>query len=273
MNSETQKLEVNGITLNVLIQGEGPDVLLIHGFPDCHTVWRHQIPALVNAGYRVIAPDTRGCGDSEMLPAVSDYKVEKLVADMVGLLDVLGIEKVRLIAHDWGAAIGWKMVVDHPERVVDYVALSVGHLVAYARGSLRQKLKGYYVLLFQLRGIAEFLITCCNWTGMRLIARYPQEMDNWRASLGRPGRLTAAINYYRANLPMFFSRNLGPAKVPVLGLWSTNDVALAEDQMLATEKYVEAPFEYRRVEGAGHWLQLDAAEKINQILLEHLGEK
>ena len=270
MNPETRTIQVNGTTLNVVIQGQGPDVLLVHGFPDCHQVWRHQIPALVAAGYRVIAPDTRGCGESAMSPSVADYHVDNLVADMVGLLDALGISTVRLVAHDWGAALCWKLVMAHPERVDRYVALSVGHLAAYVRGGLLQKLKGYYVLLMQLPGISEFLLTRWNWLGFRLVMRYPPEFDHWRATLGRPGRLTAALNYYRANLKMFFARNHPPVTVPVLGVWSTEDIALTESQMVNTRDYVEAPWEYRRIDGASHWLQLDAPEELNSILIEYL---
>lgn len=270
MNTETRTVQVNGTSLNVFIQGEGPDVLLVHGFPDCHDVWRHQIPVLVAAGYRVIAPDTRGCGDSAISPSLADYRVDELVADLIGLLDTLGIEKVRLVAHDWGAAIGWHLVVGHPQRVDRYVALSVGHIAAYARGGLRQKLKGYYVLLMQLRGISEFLLTCCNWLGFRLVCRYPPEFDNWRSKLSRPGRLTAALNYYRANFRVFFARNFPPSTVPALGIWSSDDIALAESQMVNTEDYVQADWQYCRIDGAGHWLQLDAPDRLNAVLLEYL---
>jgi len=270
MNSETRSIDVNGTTLNVVIHGEGPDVLLVHGFPDCHTVWRHQIPALVEAGYRVIAPDMRGCGDSALLPSASDYHIDNLVADLVGLLDGLGIEKVKLVAHDWGAAIAWCLVVSHPERIDRYVTLSVGHLAAYARGGLLQKLKGYYVMLIQLRGIAEFLLTRFNWLGFRLMVRYPPEVDSWRETLSRPGRLTAALNYYRANLGLFFDRNFPPVTVPVLGIWSSEDIALAESQMVNTQPYVQADWQYRRIEGASHWLQLDAPDEINSALLDYL---
>ena len=270
MNTENRSIEVDGISLNVLVQGDGPDVLLVHGFPDDHRVWRHQVPALVAAGYRVIAPDTRGCGGSDMLPAVQDYHVDKLVEDLVALLDALGVDKVKLVGHDWGAAIAWNLVVKHPQRVQCYAALSVGHIAAYVRGGLVQKLKGYYVLLMQLRGVSEFLLTRFNWLGFRLVTRYPPEFEAWRAKLGRPGRLTAALNYYRANLGMFFRRDFPTATVPVMGIWSSDDIALAEQQMVQTEKYVDAPFQYRRIEGAGHWLQLDAPDEVNKLLLEFL---
>jgi len=102
-------------------------VLLVHGFPDDHTVWRNQVPVLVRAGYRVIALDTRGCGESAMLPTVADYRIERLVDDLVGVLDALGINKVRLVAHDWGAVQAWHFALRHPERVERYITLSVGH--------------------------------------------------------------------------------------------------------------------------------------------------
>jgi pimeloyl-ACP methyl ester carboxylesterase len=102
MTINRRRMRVNDVELNVVVQGEGPDVLLVHGFPDDHTVWRNQIPALVDAGYRVIAVDTRGCGESEIKPREGDYAIDKLVADLVALLDALGIAKVRLVGHDWG---------------------------------------------------------------------------------------------------------------------------------------------------------------------------
>src|ERR1044072_6824783 len=91
------RMRRNDVELNIVTQGEGPAVLLVHGFPDDHTVWRNQIQALVDAGYRVIALDTRGCGESEIKPRESDYAIDKLVADLVELLDALGIAKVRLV--------------------------------------------------------------------------------------------------------------------------------------------------------------------------------
>jgi pimeloyl-ACP methyl ester carboxylesterase len=102
MTISSLRMRVNDVELNVVVQGEGPDVLLVHGFPDDHTVWRNQIPALVDAGYRVIALDTRGCGESEIKPRKGDYAIDKLVADLIALLDALGIAKVRLVGHDWG---------------------------------------------------------------------------------------------------------------------------------------------------------------------------
>jgi pimeloyl-ACP methyl ester carboxylesterase len=263
-------LRVNGIDLAFCDVGSGVPVLLVHGFPDSHAVWRHQIPALVEAGYRVIAPDMRGYGASEAPLGESAYTVDKLVGDLVALLDGLGIDKVRLVAHDWGAVIGWQLCIRHPQRVDRYVALSVGHPNAYARGGFMQKLKGYYILLFQLRGVAEWLIRAGDWFMFRVMTRDAPEVQRWMAELGRPGRLTAAINYYRANFAMLFRGGYPAVRVPVMGVWSDGDVALVETQMSESARYVEGPWRYARIDGASHWLQLEVPGRVNDLLLDYL---
>lgn len=266
------RLKIDGLTFNVLDEGAGEPVLLVHGFPDDHTVWRKQVPALVAAGYRVIAPDTRGCGESDMAARTSDYALPRLVADLVGILDALGIDRVKLIGHDWGAVIAWTFAAMHPERVERYAALSVGHAAAYAAGPLEQKLKGWYVLAFQLRGIAEWVARAGNWWCLRRFANQPEEIDRWIASLARPGRLTAAISYYRANLGLLMRPDRTALKVPVMGLFSDGDRYLAAAQMKDSAAFVDAPFRYELIEGAGHWLQIDLPDRINALLIDFLSE-
>jgi len=271
MPANSRRVQVNGIELNVAVEGAGPDVLLVHGFPDDHTVWRNQIPVLVAAGYRVIAPDTRGCGESAMPSRTADYAIDRLVLDLVGVLDALGVRKVRLVAHDWGALQGWHLAMRHPERVERYIALSCGHPAAYAGAGLEQKLRAYYVLVIQLRGVIEFLATRFDWLFFRIMSRYPKEFPHWKDRLSRPGRLTAGFNYYRANLrAMFFSDGLSPVTVPVVGIWSSGDIFLTEDQMTGSAGFCNAGWQYHRLEGCNHWMQLDAPEALNPLLLEHL---
>jgi pimeloyl-ACP methyl ester carboxylesterase len=261
---------VNGIGLNVVIAGQGPAVMLVHGFPDCHDVWRHQIPALIAAGYQVIAPDTRGCGDSDAPPGSHNYTIDLLVGDLLAILDQLGIARVRLAAHDWGAVIAWHLCIRHPERVDRYMTLSVGHPAAYANAPLEQKLKGWYVIFIQLRGIAEWIARLGSWRPFRWLAGYDEEAPRWIERLSRPGRLTAALNYYRANFGMLFTRSWPPVRVPVMGVYGTADRYLSESQMVASRRYVEASWRYERVEGANHWVQLTAPERVNALMLEFM---
>jgi pimeloyl-ACP methyl ester carboxylesterase len=124
------------LQLNVLDAGSGPAVLLLHGFPDSHRLWRHQVPALLDAGLRVIAPDLRGFGDSARPPKVEDYSLMHSVQDMVALLDVLGVTRASVVCHDFGAAVGWLLAATQPLRVERIAALSVGHLNAIRQGGL-----------------------------------------------------------------------------------------------------------------------------------------
>jgi pimeloyl-ACP methyl ester carboxylesterase len=269
---ERRAVSVNGVRLNVYVAGAGPDVLLVHGFPDDALVWRLQVPALVRAGYRVIAPDTRGCGDSEAPLHADAYTASVLVSDMAALLDALNVRTARLIAHDWGAVVGWQLCMRHPERVERYAALSVGHPRAYARAPIEQRLRSYYVLGFQLRGIAERLLTFDDWRLFRKLTDFPEETDRWVARLSRPGRLGAALNYYRANLDLFLSRDWPDVRMPVLGLWSNGDHFLCEQQMTDSARFVSALWSYRRLSGASHWLQLDAAGEVNDLLISFLDQ-
>jgi pimeloyl-ACP methyl ester carboxylesterase len=271
----TTSVPVDGgrLRLKVADSGAGPAVMLLHGFPDDRHVWRKQVPALLSAGYRVIVPDQRGCGDSDMAQGVANYALPFLVDDLVAILDHLELQDVMLVGHDWGAVIGWHFAISHPDRVSRYAALSVGHPTAYARGPWEQKLKGYYVLLFQLRGIAEWVLKAGNWRIFRSLTRQPGEVAHWISRLSRPGRLTAAINYYRANLGLLSTHERPKATMPVLGVFSDGDRFLAAAQMQRSADFCTGPFRFERIGGAGHWLQLDAPDQINALLIDFLGKE
>jgi len=121
-------VEVNGIKMHIAEKGEGPVVLFIHGFPELWYTWRHQILALSSRGYHAVAPDLRGYGDTEAPASVSSYTCFHIVADLVALIDSLGVDQVFLVAHDWGALIGWYLCMFRPEKVRAYVCLSVPFL-------------------------------------------------------------------------------------------------------------------------------------------------
>ena len=262
---------VNGIETNVVIAGSGPDVLLLHGFPDSHKLWRHQIPAMVAAGFRVIAPDLRGFGLTEIPKGgVAAYRMDQLVADVVSLLNVLGIAKVRLVGHDWGAAIGWQTAILHPDRIDRYVAISVGHPTSFKRGGFEQKVRSWYMLMFQLRGFAEWLVSVNDFKLFGQLSGFPQEVPNWKADLGRPERLTAALSYYRANIALMLSSDIGDATVPVMGIWSARDTALTEQQMVNSAQFCKAGWRYERIDNVGHWVPLEAPERLNHLLTDYL---
>jgi pimeloyl-ACP methyl ester carboxylesterase len=271
--AESSILEVNGLRMHVVSAGQGPPVLLLHGFPDTHAVWRKQITVLADAGFRVIAPDLRGYGETEAPRQVRDYRLEILRADILALLEVLGIDKVRLVGHDWGAVIGWQLCMAAPSRIERFVALSVGHPAALANAGLAQRLRMSYVLGFLIPGVAEQALKFGNWLFLRKFTRDRTQIGYWRRSLGPPGRLRAALNYYRANIGLGMPQRWPAVQVPVMGVWSDGDPALGEKQMRDSGRYVQAEFRYERIEGADHWLQLTAPTRLNTLLLDYFGAK
>ena len=262
-----KKININGINLNVFVEGKGDPVLLLHGFPDSNYFWRGVIPKLTHAGYKVIAPDQRGFGESDAPEGVENYDMALIAKDAVAVLAALDIQKARLVAHDWGAMIGWLLAGTYPERFESYTAISVGHPKAYASAGFEQKKKGWYVLFFQLGGIAEKVFMADDWSIFRKTVNDHPEIDHWIQDLSRPGRLTAGMNWYRANLKKLWKTDFPRVKIPVFGIWSTDDVALAEDQMIGSAAFVDAPWWYERLDGVSHWIPVDAPDTVSEMLI------
>ena len=267
MSIKGKSMKINDLNLNVLIEGEGEPVLLLHGFPDSNYLWRDVIPNLTDSGYQVIAPDQRGFGMSDAPEGKEDYQIELIAQDAIAILDQLNIDKVKLVAHDWGAMIGWYLAGTKPDYFKSYTAISVGHPKAYASAGFEQKKKGWYILFFQLDGIAEKVFMANNWSIFRKTVNNHPEMDHWIEDLTRPGRLTAGMNWYRANLSKLWKADFPRVKIPVLGIWSTEDVALAEDQMITSAQYVDASWRYERLEGVSHWVPVDDPDRLSRLLL------
>lgn len=267
MKLHQEMVKANGIRLNVATLGEGKPLLLLHGFPDTNKVWRKQFAALADAGYRVVAPDLRGYGDSDAPRAVEAYGMAHLRADMVGLLDTLKVDRAYVVGHDWGSIIGWHLCMYAPERVERFAALSVGHPQAYAQAGLSQKFKAWYAALFQLPVIAESLLRAGDLMALKPHAADDEQLTDWRANMAKEGRLTSALNYYRANRELAFSRNYPGIQAPVMGVFSEGDPALTEAQMRDSARHVDR-FRFEKLEGkVGHWLQLTEADKVNALLI------
>lgn len=273
MEFHEEIMYVNGVGLNVASAGSGRPILLLHGFPDTHRVWRKQVDALVAAGFHVIAPDLRGYGKSDAPSGTPAYAIERLREDALGILDALGIERTILVGHDWGSIIGWDLCMHAPERVERFVALSVGHPNAYARAGVSQRLRAWYAALFLVRGVSELLLSGGGLYMLKKEAADSEQFADWQANFARKGRLTAALNYYRANVRLALPGEYPPVRVPVLGVWSASDKALTEAQMADSASYMAAPFRYEKVDGrVGHWLQLQRPAEINRLVLGYAAE-
>jgi len=239
-------------------------------------MWRHQVPALVAAGYRVIAPDLRGFGDSDRPEGVEAYAMPAILGDVAGILDSLGVERAAVVGHDWGAAVGWAMAAMLPARVERLVALTVGHPSGIFSDPIGQRQRSWYMLFFQHHGVAEEALRRDDWRLMRQLLRGDADLDAALADLDRPGALTAALNWYRANVPaQAFGVSeplpLPPVTCPVLGIWAANDQLLGEAQMVASARYCQGPWRYVRLEQSGHWIPFDEPDGLNRLLLAELG--
>lgn len=271
----TRRVTVNGIEIAFVDEGEGPPVLLLHGFPDSSHLWRHQVPALVAAGYRVIAPDLRGFGESDRPAEVDAYRMRTILNDLVALTTQLGVQRAHVVGHDWGAALAWMYAFLVPRRVDHLVALSVGHPGTFVAPTLEQREKSWYMLYYQFPGVSEKLLRRNSWRLFKQIIGGEGDHDRYIGDLARPGALTAALNWYRANrspeAELTEEVRYPPVLAPTLGIWSSGDKAMCEAGMTGSARYVKGPWRYERIEGASHWIQLDAPDRVNALLLDFLG--
>lgn len=242
---EGKKIQVQDLQFHVVDVGSGPAVLLLHGFPDSSYLWRNQIQPLVEAGYRVIAPDLRGFGESDKPQEVEAYAMQLLIGDVLGILKELQVERVRLVAHDWGAVLGWALTALFPQVVEQYVPISVGHPGGRLAIGIDQWEKSWYTFMFQTEHYAEQFLMKDNWELLRVWGRMHSEQEKWVQELSRHGALTAALNWYRANASVktFVNRAALPkVQAPTLGIWSSFDNCLTEAKMVQSAEMVDGPW-------------------------------
>ncbi|CAL8463393.1 g2927 [Coccomyxa elongata] len=277
------RFAVNGITVAAKVEGNpaAPCIVLLHGFPDSSKLWNAQVPVLMQHGFRVVAPDLRGFGQSSKPPDIGAYALRHAQADVLAVLDALGIDNFYLVGHDWGSALAWRIAATVPSRIKRLVAISVGHPGGgWGAGGAKQRSASWYFLLFQYEGVAEKLLQADDWQLFREFMGptvNPQDMAAYISDLSRPGALTAGLAWYRANFHVEHFGATRPAlhmpKVgcPVMGVWSTGDKGLLEPQMLVSSNFVpEKLWRYEKIEGAGHWVPRDAPEHLNNLLLQFL---
>jgi pimeloyl-ACP methyl ester carboxylesterase len=266
------RVDADGVGIEYEVTGQGRPVLLLHGWPDSGRLWRYQVPRLAAAGLQVVVPDLRGYGRSGKPEAVEAYSLPVLARDVLAVLADMKISRAHLVGHDWGAALAWWLASLAPGSVDHLVVLSVGHPVTIRR-TLQQREKSWYMLLFQFPGIAERWLTEDNWANFRSWARHP-DADEAIAELESAGSLTPGLNWYRANVPprawVDPPPQLAPVQASTMGIWSTGDPALTEIQMTDSAQNVAGPWRYERLDGPGHWMQLEARDQVNRLLLDFL---
>ncbi len=278
-----------GVELDIWMAGDpdNPPIIFLHGFPESHRTWRHQI-AVLSDRFWCIAPDQRGYARSSKPEGVEAYSVPNLVADVFALADALGIERFTLAAHDWGGAIGWAAALSQPDRVARLIIANAPHpyvMQRTLRDSRAQREASQYVRVFRdealERRIAE---NGFDWffdhSFMRHLTR-DQVSDEERAiyleQWSQPGAMHAMFNWYRAspmNVPPvdgpvppmpFLDKPFPKLKMPVLVIWGMADPALLPCQIEGLENHVD-DLTIVRIEGAGHFVPWEAPDAVTAAM-------
>jgi pimeloyl-ACP methyl ester carboxylesterase len=275
---------VNGVRLHYVEAGSGPLVVLLHGFPEFWYSWRHQLPALAAAGFRALAPDLRGYNESAKPGRIADYHLERLADDVAGLIAHAGERDAVVAGHDWGGGIAWYLPLRHPRLVRRLIVLNAPHPAAFLR-ELRtpgQLVRSWYVFFFQLPGLPEWALRARDFASLERTLRTgpvrpgtftEDDIRRYKAALARPGALTAAVNYYRSAFLRLgrLRRQVRPIAVPTLLIWGERDPYLGPRLTEGLEPWVPN-LRLVRLRDASHWVQNDAPDEVNRLMLEFLNE-
>jgi pimeloyl-ACP methyl ester carboxylesterase len=306
MALEHRLVRTNGVRLHCVVDGDGPLVILLHGFPECWYSWRHQIAAL-SPRFRVVAPDLRGYNESEKPAGVAAYAMPELIGDVEGLVRAFGERDAAIVGHDWGGAIAWYFAMERPALTRRLAVLNCPHpaiMMQRLRSDPRQLARSWYMLFFQIPWLPEFLLglgharvieRAFRTSTVRRDAISDQDIQRLRDAAMHSGALRSALNYYRAafrdraNAAMlpppvrrFFygDAELPPPRhtledwpkiaAPTLLVWGEQDVALRRELTLGMDPLFTGPFEIRYIPDSGHWVQQEQPELVSRWLEEFL---
>lgn len=275
-------LKSQGIKLHYVEAGDRnrPLILCVHGFPECWFSWRNQLQEF-SSKYWVVAVDLRGYGSSDKPPGRSSYQVDNMIEDLRQLVGALGKEKCILMAHDWGAVLAWRLVIQYPDLFTGHISMNGPHPGVFGkhlRNSFKQIRMSWYIYFFQMPWIPELVFRAQDLAVLTQMYRgpkndvdkYPDEViEAYKYYFSQDGAWTPPINYYRNIDFADDSTKIPKVKVPTLIVWGTEDMALDRRLAdLAAEECVFARVKY--VEGATHWVQQDNPKVVNKLVWEFL---
>jgi pimeloyl-ACP methyl ester carboxylesterase len=277
-------VQANGLRFRTMVDGPatGELFILLHGFPEGAESWSRQLGALAKAGHLAVAPDLRGYGLSEAPEGVENYGIDHLTDDVRLIIKAFGRQAAHVAGHDWGGVVAWFFAGRNPEMTKTLTVLSVPHpaaLAAASRDDEDQQARSRYVALFLQEGKAERVLADEDYRRLRFMFKIgpnpdavpPRVIDHFTTSLSRPGRLTAALNYYRANLSPERGAweamgEVGPITAPTALLWGDQDPALGRRAAEDTAQHVAGDYRLEVLEGAGHWLQFERPAEVSRAL-------
>lgn len=288
-----RSVSANGIRLHLAEYGEGPPVILLHGFPEFWWSWRHQLVGLADAGFRAVAVDLRGYGDSDKPPR--GYDLWTLAGDIAGLIRALGQRRATVIGHDWGGLIGWTLAALHPRLVHALVVLDSPHPLALRHAVWRHPNRqgaatAGHALGFQLpmlperrlradgaAGVERFLR---SWSGSTWTAapEFAEVAARNRAAMLIPGVAHCALEYYRwalrsqlrADGRRYAAATAGPVSVPLLQIHGADDPCLLESTARASRRWAGPRYAYRVLDGVGHFPHQEAPRASTALIADFL---
>jgi epoxide hydrolase 4 len=268
--------EVGDVKLHYVEAGDGPLVVLLHGFPEFWYGWRLQIAPLAAAGLRVVVPDTRGYNVSSKPDGRAAYTADKLAADIRGLIQERGAESALVAGHDWGGSIAWTLAMNHPEVVDRLAILNAAHPRKLNQGLKHpsQLRKSWYFFYFQPPDLPERHVRAKDWRFFRKFLGDAQppytqdEMDRYVEAWSQPGAATGMINYYRAAVrpPKGYKPEIRPIAAPTLVIWGQRDRYLGENLAEPERSDVPNLDRVERLPNASHWVHHDESERVTQLL-------
>ncbi len=274
-------IATNGINMHYVAQGEGPLVVLLHGFPEFWYSWRFQIPALAEQGYRVVAPDLRGYNETDK--PRRGYDIPTLLRDISGLIHGLGEERAIIVGHDWGGVLAWQFALDYPQMTERLIVMNAPHPGAMQRElrTWQQLRKSWYIFFFQLPWLPEYALSRNNANEIGRMLRgaalqkeaFPrEETAKYQEAMSKPGAIPAALAYYRQifrrmlTAPRYHNRQI---EAPTLLIWGEQDIALGLELTNGLDPWVPN-LRVKRIPDSGHWVQQEQPEKVNQYMLDFL---
>jgi pimeloyl-ACP methyl ester carboxylesterase len=284
-----------GVELDVAVAGNptNPAIILLHGFPESHRTWRHQIADLAEDHF-VLAPDQRGFAKSSKPEGVENYAPDKPVADMIALADRFDLKRFTLVGHDWGGAIAWMAALNHPDRVARLIIINAPHPFIFQRSmfdDMAQREASQYIRAFRNTDLEKHidsigLSAFFDGSFMRHtdFEKVKDEKPIYLEQWGQPGAMTAMLNWYRASTlvvpamdetperPAFLNGPFPPLKMPTLVIWGMDDKALLPAQLEGLEALVP-DLTLEKLEGVGHFAPWEAPEKVTGAMRKWLADR
>jgi epoxide hydrolase 4 len=273
-----REVSLSGVRLHCVVEGEGPLVLLLHGFPETSYAWRKQIPALAER-FRVVAPDLRGYGESDKPSGIAAYRTSVLAADIAALVHELGAERAHVVGHDWGGGVAWTLAMLHPEAVDRLAVLNCPHpavMQKALRSNWAQIRKSWYIFAFQLPWYPEWSLRRNGGKALKDALRRSSnpgtfndaDLDVYARAFSAPGAAEGAINYYRAAVRSRVPK--AKIKAPTLLIWGENDFALGIELSRGMDGLFESRPRVEYLPDTSHWVMEERPDVVNRLLLEFL---